>query len=251
MEKIKAVIVDDEPDSLRTLQLLIKKYCPQVEVPEVFTNPKAALKEIPKLNPQLLFLDIQMPGMTGFDLLGKLKDFSGSVIFVTAHADYAVRAIKFSALDYLLKPVDIAELKDAVAKFMRLHTPVPGSDLLRQLTSNIDFMSQPVYRKISVSTQQGIEIVLLEDIHYLKADSNYTLIHCRDKKPLMVAKPLKDFVEALPASQFMRVHTSYVVNLHQVQRYVRAEGGYAVMPDGKEITVSRSHKDAFLEYLKL
>ena len=250
MNKIPAVLVDDEPDTLQTLQLLVKKYCPDVEVLATFSDAKTALRELPKLNPELLFLDVQMPGMTGFELLEKLDSFNGSVIFVTAHSAHAIRAIKFSALDYLLKPVDVNELKQAVEKFKKQRAAKPDNHVLQQLAKNIEFLSNPVASKIAVSTQEGIEIVLLSEVDYLKADRNYTLIKRQGKKDLLVSKPLKDFEETISSTLFMRIHSSYLVNLQKVQRYVRADGGYAVMEDGTEITVSRSHKDEFIRYLK-
>ncbi|MDB5282213.1 MAG: DNA-binding response regulator [Bacteroidota bacterium] len=250
MNQISAVLVDDEPDTLQTLQLLLKKHCPEIKVLDAFTDAKTALRELPKLNPELLILDIQMPGITGFEILEKYDSFKGSVIFVTAHSSHAIRAIKFSALDYLLKPIDISELKQAIEKFKKLHSGRPDNDVLRQLAKNIEFLSNPVATKIAVSTQEGIEIVLLSEVDYLKADRNYTLIKRTGKKDMLVSKPLKDFEETLSATQFMRIHSGYLVNLNKVQRYVRADGGYAVMEDGTQITVSRSHKDEFIRYLK-
>jgi two-component system LytT family response regulator len=250
MNTINAVLVDDEPDSLKTLQLLLKKHCGEVKVLDAFTEPKSALPGIEKLKPDLLFLDIKMPGMSGFELLEKLSLFSGSVIFVTAHNSHALRAIKFSALDYLIKPVDISELKEAVEKFKKLRQAKPGSMALEQLARNIEFLASPAAVKIAVSTQEGVEIVVLSEVDYMKADRNYTFIKRKGKKDLLVSKPLKEFETTLPAAQFMRIHSSYLVNLQKVERYVRADGGYAVMDDGTQITVSRSHKDEFLRYLK-
>ena len=250
MSTINAILVDDEPDTLKTLQLLVKRHCPDINVAGAYTCPKTAHGEIEKLNPELLFLDVQMPEMSGFELLEKLKRFNGSVIFVTAHNGHALRAIKFSALDYLLKPVDITELKQAVEKYKKIKSAKPGNDVLQQLAKNLEFLATPAANKIAVSTQEGVEIVMLADVDYLKADRNYTLIKRKGKKDLLVSKPLKDFEETLPSTQFMRIHSSYLINLQKVERYVRSDGGYAVMEDGTEITVSRSHKDEFLQYLK-
>lgn len=250
MELIRAVLIDDEADTLRTLQLLLKKYCEEVDVVATFNDPKAALKELPKLNPELIFLDVQMPGMTGFELLEKIPNLNSGVIFVTAHSAHAIRAIKFSALDFLLKPVEANELKESIEKFKKRKNARPDSAILHQLAKNIEFLANPVTTKIAVSTQEGIEIVQLNDVDYLKADRNYTLIKRNGKKDLLVSKPLKDFTETLTGTQFMRIHSGYLVNLQKVVRYVRADGGYAVMDDGTEITVSRSHKDDFLKFLK-
>lgn len=249
MEKIQAVLVDDEPANTKTLELLLKQYCPSIETVKTFSNPALALKEIPKLKPQLLFLDIEMPHLSGFDLLAKLKTYSGGVIFVTAHSNYAVRAFKFSAVDYLLKPVEPKELKQAVQKFIKHRQIKPGHNEIKQLSGNIDYLAQPIPRKIAVATTASIEVVTLEDVEYFKADRNYTLIKRSGKKDIMVSKTLKDFEETLSAGSFMRVHLSYIVNINKVDRYVRAEGGYAVMNDGSQITISRSHRQEFLHRL--
>ena len=250
MNNLSAVLVDDEPDTLKTLQLLLKKHCPEINVLGAYNDPRTALTEIDKLKPALLFLDIQMPGMSGFELLEKLPGYNGSVIFVTAHNAHALRAIKFSALDFLLKPVDTDELKTAVAKFKKLRAERPDADKIQQVIRNLEFLSSAAVSKISVSTQQGVEIVTLADVDYLKAERNYTTIKRQGKKDLVASKPLKDFEDTLPASQFMRIHSSYLINLQRVARYTRADGGYAVMEDGTEITVSRSHKEDFLRFLK-
>jgi two-component system LytT family response regulator len=251
MNPIKAVLVDDESDNVKTLELLIKKYCPEVTVEAVFTQSKAALKALPKIQCDILFLDIEMPELNGFELLNKLKKFEGSVVFVTAHSTYAVRAFKFSALDYILKPIDIADLKQTIEKYKKSRTTAPDRDMMKQIMSNIDLLSNPKANKLSVSTQEGIEIITLNDVDYMKAERSYTLIKRQDKTDLMVSKPLKDFEEMLPPSRFMRIHDSYLINLDKVVRYLRQDGGYAVMRDGSEILISRGRKDEFIKYLQV
>lgn len=251
MNPIKAVIVDDEPDNIKTLQILLKKYCPEVVVDATFTEPKLALKALPKLACDILFLDIEMPEMNGFELLKKLKKFEGSVVFVTAHSNYAVRAFKFSALDYILKPIDVADLRQTVDKYKKSKPASPDSDMMKQLMSNIELLSNPKAGKLSVSTQEGIEIINLNDVDYMKADRSYTTIKRQDRNDLMVSKPLKDFEEMLPTNKFMRIHDSYIVNLDKVVRYLRQDGGYAVMRDGSEILISRGRKEEFIKYLQL
>ena len=250
MAPIKAVLVDDESDNVKTLELLIKKHTPEVTVEATFTDPKAALKALPKLQCDILFLDIEMPEINGFELLKKLKKFDGSVVFVTAHSNYAVKAFKFSALDYILKPIDTADLRQTIEKYKKSRTAAPDHDMMKQLLNNIDLMSNPKANKLSVSTQEGIEIINLSDVDYMKAERSYTLIKRQDKSDLMVSKPLKDFEEMLPASKFMRIHDSYLVNLDKVVRYLRQDGGYAVMRDGSEILISRGRKEEFIRYLQ-
>ena len=251
MSPVKAVIVDDESDNVKTLELLIKKYCPDVTVEAIFTEPKAALKALPQLACDILFLDIEMPEMNGFELLKKLKKFEGSVVFVTAHSNYAVRAFKFSALDYILKPIDVTDLRQAIEKHQKNHAAAPDMDMMKQLLSNIELLSNPKANKLSVSTQEGIEILTLSDVDYMKAERSYTLIKRQGKNDLMVSKPLKDFEEMLPTTKFMRIHDSYLINLDKVVRYLRQDGGYAVMRDGSEILISRGRKDEFIRYLQV
>lgn len=250
MTPIKAVLIDDESDNVKTLELLLKKHVPEVTVLATFTDPKVALKALPKLACDILFLDIEMPEINGFELLKKLKKFDGSVVFVTAHSNYAVKAFKFSALDYILKPIDTADLRQTIDKYKKSHSIAPDSDMIKQLLNNIDLMSNPKANKLSVSTQEGIEILNLSDVDYMKAERSYTLIKRQDKNDLMVSKPLKDFEEMLPSSKFMRIHDSYLVNLDKVVRYLRQDGGYAVMRDGSEILISRGRKEEFIKYLQ-
>ena len=251
MTPIKAVLVDDEPDNVKTLELLIQKYCPDVTVEAVFTESKAALKALPKIACDILFLDIEMPDINGFELLNKLKKFDASVVFVTAHSTYAVKAFKFSALDYILKPIDVADLRQTIEKYKKTRTTAPDRDMMKQLMSNIELLSNPKASKLSVSTQDGIEIINLNDVDYMKAERAYTLIKRQDKADLMVSKPLKDFEEMLPPTKFMRIHDSYLINLDRVLRYLRQDGGYAVMRDGSEILISRGRKDDFIKYLQV
>jgi two-component system LytT family response regulator len=251
MAPIKAVLIDDESDNIKTLQLLIKKYCPDVTVEAAFTDPKLALKALPKTACDILFLDIEMPDINGFELLKKLKKFEGKVVFVTAHSTYAVKAFKFSALDYILKPIDVDDLTQTIEKYKKSRTTAPDADVMKQLLSNIELLSNPKANKLSVSTQEGIEIINLNDVDYMKAERAYTIIKRQDKTDIVVSKPLKDFEDMLPSAKFMRIHDSYLINLDKVVRYLRQDGGYAVMRDGSEILISRGRKDDFLKYLQL
>lgn len=249
MNKIKVALVDDEPASLKTLQLLLKKYCPDIEVTATFNDPAKALKEIPGLPVDLLFLDIEMPVMSGFDLLNELKEYKGGVIFATAHSSYALRAFKFSAVDYLLKPIETDDLKQAVEKFKQTRQQKPDSATMKQLADNMQHLSSPSPQKIVVSTSNSIEIITLEEVEYLKADSNYTVICRSGKAAITIPKTLKEFEELISSDRFTRVHASYVVNLNKVERFLRLDG-YAVMRDGTKITVSRSNQNEFMHRLK-
>jgi two-component system LytT family response regulator len=250
MRTIKTVLIDDEEDSLETIELLLQRHCPEVEIAGKFSEPKKAIAAIPKLNPQLLLLDIQMPGMTGFELLQELKDFSGGVVFITAHSEHAIRAFKFSAVDYLLKPVYTNELKAAIAKVKKASPSSPADILLKELTENIRNFANPAFKKISVSTSEGIEMIPLEDITCLKADRNYTYIYRNSQKELLVAKPLKEFENNLPKEHFIRVHSSCIVNIDKVAKYIRQEGGLLQLVDGTIMNIGRKYKEAVLEKLK-
>lgn len=250
MPLIKAILVDDEEDSLKMLEMLLKHYCPEVEVVGSFTNPQKAVAEIQRHPPHLLLLDIQMPGMTGFELLEKLNGFTGKVIFTTAHSNYAVRAFKFNATDYLLKPIDGEELQKAVAK-LKASDPSPiETSLLRELSENIKLFAAHPVQKICLATSEGLEMIALDNILFLKSASNYTTIKRANEKELIVAKTLKDFEGILPADTFMRVHTSYIINLTKVTKYLKQDGGVIVLNDGTEVLVGRSYKETLLKYFK-
>lgn len=250
MPDVKAILVDDERPGLQTLELLLKKHCPEVSIAATFTEPKKALKELSKIQPDILFLDIEMPEMTGFDFLDKAKTFDGHVIFVTAHSGYALRAFKFSALDYLLKPVEPDELIQAVKKALKLKGNKPDNPHLQLMTKNLEFLAHPSPKRIAVSTSESVEVVILDEVTFMKADRNYTIIKRSGKKDLITAKPLKDFEESLANTQFMRIHSAYLVNMDKVSRFVRKDGGYAEMNDGTQLGVSRSNRDEFLNRLK-
>lgn len=247
MPLIKTILVDDEQDSLDTIELLLTRHCPQVQVTGTFTNPQKAIAAINQKAPDLLLLDIQMPGLSGFELLEKLPAYRGRVIFVTAHSNYAIRAFKFSAVDYLLKPVDTEELKQAVNK-AGLHPHTTESALLHELAQNIQLFAKPSISKICISTTEGIEIVPLEQVVFLRSETGYTVIKLKSGKEVMVTtRNLKEFEAMLPARDFMRIHSSHMVSIKEVVKYLRAEGGSVLLTDGSKLPLSRSHKDAFLE----
>ncbi|MCW5908515.1 MAG: response regulator transcription factor [Chitinophagales bacterium] len=250
MGTIKSILIDDEPAGLKTLQLLLQKHCPQVEVLTTFSDPKRAVKEVGKNEADLIFLDIEMPGMSGFDFLQKAKDYTGKVIFVTAHSQYALRAFKFSALDYLLKPVEPEELKAAITKIVKTPAEQPEKNDLKLLAENLRLLAQPAAKKIAVSTSDSIEIIALDEVEFMKSDRNYTIIKRTGKKELLTARSLKDFDDSLSGADFIRVHSSYLININKVNRYVRKDGGYIEMSDGTQVPLSRSHRENFLNRIK-
>ena len=244
---IKAVLVDDEAHCLDTLSILLKEYCPEVDVLERCPSAKIALESIDKLQPALVFLDIEMPIMNGFELLEQFKDIRFSVIFTTSYDQYAIKAIRFSALDYLLKPIDPKELIIAVRKAATLKNP-PTSEQLKMLMAQLHHRGNG-FTKIAVPTVEGFEMILAENVIRCEADDNYTHLFLKNKSKVTACRTLKEMEEQLDDfNYFIRVHHSYLVNLNEVTKYIRGEGGYLVMSDGSTVNVSRSRKEALLKY---
>lgn len=244
---MKAILIDDELHCLEALSILLKEYCPQVRIVAQCRSAKAGLEAIEKDKPDIVFLDIEMPVMNGFELLEQLTEIPFAIIFTTSYDQYAIKAIRFSALDYLLKPVDPNELISAVNKVREQHhSPVMEQFqmLLKQIRNN-DYQ----FNKIAVPTLEGFELIPADQVIRCEADDNYTHLFLKNKKKVTACRTLKEMEEQLHHfSFFLRVHHSYVVNLNEVTRYVRGEGGYLVMSDGCSVNVSRSRKDALLKF---
>ena len=244
---ITAVIVDDEPHCCMTLDALLKRYCPGVHVVATCANGIEALEVIRQLKPQLVFLDVEMPKMNGFEMLEQLHEIHFHLIFVTSYDAYALKAIRFSAIDYLLKPVDREELQKAVQKVVnRMESPLPG-----QLKIILDKMHHPAATlpKIALPTMEGLQMIPVESIISCEADDNYTTLILRGNKKIVVSSTLKVIEELLEDHQFLRVHRSYLVNLAEVEKYVKADGGYLVMSDGSHIYIARNKKEELLKKL--
>ncbi len=245
---IKAVIVDDEPYSCESLVTLLERYCPGVKVADICYSGDHALTVIPQLQPQIVFLDIEMPRMNGFELLEKLPELKFEIIFTTSYDQYAIKAIRFSALDYLLKPIDREELQRAVQKVTdRLHHPLP-----QQMEILLQKIRQPVssIQKIALPTMEGLQMIPVDSIISCASDSNYTVLLLKDKQKLIVSRTLKEIEEMLEEYLFLRVHHSHIVNLNEVSKYVKGEGGYVVMSDDSSVDVSRSRKEMLLKKLQ-
>lgn len=240
----KAIIIDDEPDCVRLLSLQLKMSCADVEVVAECCSGEEGLKAIQKFNPQLVFLDIEMPKMNGFQLLESLHEVNFSIIFVTAYDRFAVRAFRFSALDYLLKPVDTRELQKALNKAERLHRPDNRQlDLLRQQIQNPEAHAN----RIALPYQNGLTFVELHDILYCEADNNYTRFIVKGNEKYLVSKTLREVQEVLEGKTFLRIHRQYLINVNHIRKYVKGEGNYIVMIDEKTIPVAKSHKDQLIE----
>lgn len=245
---IRAVIVDDEPYCCESLATLLQRYCPEVKVAEICYNGATALKSIHELEPQLVFLDVEMPKMSGFELLEKLNEINFQLIFTTSYDQYAIKAIRFSALDYLLKPVDREELQRAVQKALSLlKNPLP--EQIEILLQKLNHPSVPV-AKIAIPTLEGLHMIFVESIISCTADSNYTTLHLKNHQKIVASRTLKEIEEILEDFSFARVHHSFLINLNEVEKYIRGEGGYVLMSDGTTIDVSRSRKEFLLKKLQ-
>ena len=244
---IKAILVDDEMHGLRTLSIHLGDYCPQVEVAAQCSSAKQALEAIREMKPDLVFLDIEMPVMNGFELLEQFEPIPFSVIFTTSYDQYAIKAIRFSALDYLLKPVDPKELIAAVNKVDRQKTP-PTNEQLHLLMDQLQ-NKESRFSKIAIPTTEGFELIPAEQVVRCEADDNYTHFFLKNKSKIISSRTLKEMEEQLREfPNFLRVHHSYIVNMNEVVKYVRGDGGYVVMSDGSTVNVSRSRKEALLKF---
>ncbi|PSL42678.1 LytTR family two component transcriptional regulator [Chitinophaga niastensis] len=249
MSEIKAIIVDDEQHCIDALQTMLLKKCPGVNVIGSAKSVREAKELVDELQPELVFLDVEMPYQNGFELLKLFERVSFDVIFTTAHEQYALKAIKFNALDYLLKPFSVKELQDALEKsrekrVSRLKdTTVSPMDVFLQNMKTL----QQTHKKIALPTINGLVFMPVQNIVRCESTGNYTRIFFTDKKNLMVSRPLKEFEELLTDVDFFRVHNSHLINLQQMQSYIQGEGGFALMSDGTQVEVSRRRKADFLK----
>jgi len=245
---LKAIIIDDEKHSCDALKMLLDKCCPHVQVLTICHSGDEGINKINELKPQLVFLDIEMPHMNGFQMLEKLPEISFEIIFTTSYDQYAITAFKFSALDYLLKPVDREELEKAVKKVERKMSPAI-SQQLEILMQKINQPFVPVQR-IALPTMQGLEFVPVESITRCDSSNNYTEFFLAGNKRLLVSRTLKEVEDMLAEYGFLRVHHSHIVNLNAITRYIKGEGGYLVMADGSTVDVSRSRKELLIQKLQ-
>ena len=246
---ITATIVDDEPDCCESMAMLLERYCPEVKVLDICYSAETALQSIKEHEPQILFLEIEMPFMNGLGLLEKLGDIHFELIFTTSYDQYAIKAIRFSALDYLLKPVDREELQKAIQKAVqRHHHPLPQQ--LEMLLQKLKNPTIPI-NKIAIPTMEGFQLVGADCIISCESDSNYTHLFLKDKRKIIASRNLKEMEELLEDYPFIRVHHSHIVNINEVDKYIKGEGGYLIMSDGSTINVSRSRKEFLLKKLSL
>ena len=246
---LKTLIIEDEEKSRDVLLKIIEKNCPELVITGMASNVAEGVEKIKSLQPDLVFLDITMPDGSGFDVLEQVQGYKFDLIFATASNHHAVRAFKYSACDYLLKPIDAEELKAAVERIMQRKSQVPDMQNLNFLIQQLK-RADDNYQKITLPTGNAYEIINLKDIIRCEADGSYTNFFLADKRKLMVSASLKHYEELLPENDFIRVHHHNLINMNHVLRFLKEDGGYAVMSDGSKIEISRRKKDQFMERLK-
>jgi len=240
---IKAIIIDDEQESRNAISNILNNFCENISIVGQAKNVDEGVKIVNAKKPDVVFLDIQMPDGTGFDLLEKIEKVEFQVIFVTAYDQYALKAIKFSALDYILKPVDPQQLIDAVNKIRE-----PNNEITT-ITKKIQTLlrNKNGFERITLPTFEGFRFINLKDIIRCESDNNYTNFYINSGEKILVTKTLKEYDETLSGLDFVRVHQSHLVNIKFVDRYIKGDGGSIVMADGAEVEVSRRKKEEFLK----
>lgn len=245
---IDAVIVDDEKHAVESLRLMLEKYAPSVNIVNTYNDPREAISPLKNHPPMLLFLDIEMPFLSGFDLLREVGKLDFEIIFTTAYDDFAIRAFKVSAIDYLLKPIEREELVRAVEKFQNR---LPQTDFQTRLQGFFEKYQGNTgphrIKQISLPTKDGFSFVSQSDILRCESDSNYTTVYLVDGKKVVVSRTLKEIEGQLDESVFLRVHHSHVINLNYIKSYQKGNGGIIVMNNGDNVSVSRSRKQDFLD----
>jgi len=247
---IKAVIIDDEQHSIDTLRWKLENYCPDVEVTGVFDKPAEGIIFLKQNPPDILFLDIEMPMLNGFDVLEELgKDLPFDIIFITAYDNFGIQAVKFSALDYLLKPVQNKELKESIEKHLKKLKHKTPADQIEVLLDNVQAEKKGTIGKIALASKESIEFVNAMEIIYCEANSNYTNVYMTDGKKKVISKTLKDFEELLSGHHFFRPHISFLINLTRVKEFIRGDGGYLLMENKIKIPVSKNKREGLLTLL--
>lgn len=246
---IKAIVIDDEQHCVKSLCNDLEKYCPNVEVVDTCYSAKDGIMSIKKFGPDLIFLDVEMPWMNGFEMLEILGDVSFSIIFTTAHDEFAAKAFRISAVDYLLKPIDASDLKAAVQKVEKKFNEGSNLQHIANLLRNI---KQPAAeQKIALPQREGYEFVDVSSIIYCEAEGAYTRLMISGKKPMLVSKALGDVEELLPPELFQRIHHSTLVNVSCISQFLRTDGGFVILSNGEKLSVSKAKKENLMARLGL
>jgi two-component system LytT family response regulator len=247
-DKLKTVIVDDEPDAVGFISSIISEYCPELEVAGKANNVVEGVSVIREIKPDLVFLDVEMPNGTGFDLLARFPEKDFDVIFITAFNHYAIKAIKFSAVDYILKPININEFIDSVRKVIRKRKEDSSQkgDPIRMLMENL---KSPLPSRLAIPTSDGMEYLNPRDIIRIESDRSYSWFFISGNRKILVSRHLKEFQELLGDRNFFRAHNSHLINLRFVKKFIRKDGGYIEMQDGAQIPISRGRRELFLAHM--
>lgn len=254
--RLKCLIVDDELPAQKVLAGLLTEYCPTVTIVGIASSAEEARQFLRSQSIDLLFLDVNMPNENGFDLLNSIEQEGVTVVFVTGNQEYALRALKASAADFLLKPVDIDELKLAVKKVSALHNlRVQNVQLNTDYINSVNILAdnlrnQQQISRITLHHLQGFKIISISDIVYLEADGNYTIFHMQDGEKIVVSRGMGEYEQLLPDDIYIRTHKSFIINLHFLKEYSTVDGYFAIMKDGANIIVSRRRVEFFLDSIK-
>lgn len=246
---ITAIIIDDEQNCIDSLIFDLQNHCKDVEILESCTTPKQGLLSIKKHKPDLVFLDVQMPWMSGFEMLELIDEINFAIIFTTAFDQFAAKAFRISAIDYLLKPIDVNDLKEAIKKASEKIQQKLGTDNIANFLQNIK--KPEAKQRIAVPGREGYEFIEAGKIIYAKAEGSYTHVFLDDKRKLIVSKTLSDIEELLPAEHFQRIHHSTLVNLSHVTHLFKTDGGFVVLDNGEKLAVSKTKKERLMERLGL
>ena len=244
MNKLKTIVIDDEIDAVNFIRSIVNEYCPKLEVVDVANSADEGAKKIIEKNPDLIFLDVEMPHGSGFELLGQFPQKTFDVIFITAFNHYAIKAIKFSAVDYILKPINISEFISAVDKVIEKRSNIQnGNESFQILLENV---RSTLPGKLAIPTSDGMEYLNTKDIIRIEADRSYSWFFLVNHKKILVSRNLKEYQELLTDRNFFRSHNSHLINLEHVKKFIRHEGGAVELDDGSQVPISRGKRDLFL-----
>ena len=246
---IRTIIIDDEQHCIKALLNDLQKNCPAVDVLQSCTSAKEGMMAIKKFNPDLIFLDVEMPWMNGFEMLEVLGEITFSIIFTTAHDEFAAKAFRISAIDYLLKPIDANDLKQAVQKVEKRMEEGSSLQHIGNLLRNIQKPTSE--QRVALPQREGYEFVDVSSIIYCQADGSYTKIILEGKKPMLVSKAIGDIEELLPPEIFQRIHHSTLANISYISQFLRTDGGFVVLKNGEKLSVSKGKKDLLMARLGL
>lgn len=239
-----AIAIDDEELCNKALEVEIQKYCPEIRLLGSYTDPREGMKAITSLAPDIVFLDIEMPWINGFELLDKMQPAAFETIFVTAYNTHALKAFRAKALDYLLKPIEASDLIEAVHKATEKIKTTKRNEELETIINKYATSHLPDI--LSLPTADGLEFIHKKDIVYCEADGNYTYVHTSDDKKRLVPKTLKEIESMIRDAAFLRIHQSFLANMGYLKSYSRQDGGYIELRNGKQLPVSRSKKEDLL-----